>query len=298
MGKTPKKTKAAKSSKPTRRPSIVSYEDARRNSRKEFNIARGELREGALYDPSEKLDPEPAASPKLSRAGRLAEAKRQERDKRKKARAKAKASKKFDKSYGGQDASTGGRSDGLKGRVFGRSKASAAQPEGGPRAAVYKGEMGSSHKKSNRMQSQGSPEITAPSTSGVKRHSPKIPHKLGIVLCSMLVVAFCAVTLYGPAQQYYHQMRETDRLQAEYAAVAARTEVLQSSIDALQTDAGIEDKAHTDLGYVKANEQTATVKGIDFEDSQEFSSNVLPGSIPAPETWYSPFLDIFFDYGN
>lgn len=298
---------------------IVAFDEAKRKSRskKEFNIARGAVHEGALYDPSEPLSND--ADGEKSRIASMVEAKKQARKERQRLRTKAKADKKFDKAYGdGSSAAgtTGGRisiknSSSGKGRLLGhgrrRSDAGAGSAgsagsgnAAGPRAAVYKGKMGSSHKKSTRMQTSGTPSATS-NASGISLPSFRLPdfsRKISITLAVVLVTAFCAFSLYGPAQQYYTQMRETDRLQAEYAAVAARSDALQSEINSLQTPSGIEDKAHADLGYVKANEQTATVKGITFEDTSEFTSNVVPGSIPAPDTWYSPFLDAFFKYGK
>lgn len=231
----------------------------------------------------------------LSRLSILTSQVRETRDKRKRDRAKAKASKQFDKTYGDEAAFANGGASSSKGRVFNRAQAT-DQPQAGPRAAVYKGEMGASQKRSSRLQAKEPSKSTSSGAAGARARVLRIPHKLGVALCALAVVALCGVMLYGPAQQYYQQLRETDRLQAEYAAVALRSETLQSSIESLQTEAGIEDKAHEDLGYVKAGEQTATVKGINYEDSSEFSSNVLPGSVPAPETWYSPFLDVVFDY--
>lgn len=47
---------------------------------------------------------------------------------------------------------------------------------------------------------------------------------------------------------------------------------------------------------VKKGEETATVSGLDLEDDEAgtFRANIVPGSVEAPETWYSPLLDALF----
>lgn len=305
-GPTSKKPAARKAAKPkAAKPSkqvpakAAKRAPGRKQSRKEIKIARGAERDGGLSMRTEEEIEAEARAQEESRKQEKREASkvrafsdnmRKKAEKRKRARAKAKADKKFDAAYGG-DAGSGPASGGSQ----------AGQGEGGPRAAVYEGKMGSSHKKSAKLQAKAAGDAIKNAASGVsipKANLSKMPRGLLRALASVAVVALVAVMLYGPAQQYYQQMRETDRLQAEYAAVAARSNTLQSTIDSLRSEEGVEDKAHTDLGYVKKGEQTATVKGANIVDNTEFSSNVAPGSVPAPETWYSPVLDAFFGYSS
>lgn len=296
-------TKPRKSASPKQRRNarIVSFDDAKRaparkRSRKEISIARGEKREGALEMRSEEEIEAQARSEeasrkqakrKNSRVLAFSEELRKRSESKKRARNKAKADKKFDAAYGG---------DGPSG-----SQPAQGESGAGPRAALYKGKMGSSQKKSSKLQAKEAGAAIKGAVSGAtipKVSLSRVPKGLWRTLLSVGVAALFVVMLYEPAQQYYQQMRETDRLQAEYAAVAARSNTLQSTIDSLSSEEGIEDKAHTDLGYVKKGEQTATVKGVNIVDDEEFSSNVAPGSIPAPETWYSPVLDTLFGYSG
>lgn len=364
MGNSPESSKGKGNPQSRKGANVVSFEEARKvararlGQRKEFNIARGALREGALYDPytnsmelgskglkrpkvvksaekepSKKEAKKPArpkvskkesAEPKLeeavrptiakapsaveqvdrpsatghkSRIAARVDAMREVRAERRHARTKVKADKKFDKQYGDAAATAATVALGKKRPAV---DAAGARDGAGPRAAVYEGKMGAVHKKASKLQSKGGSHaggldggLAIPSVK-----LPKISRRMGTALATVLACAVCVLSLYGPAQQYYTQMRETDRLQAEYAAVAERSDSLQASIDSLQTNAGVEDKAHTDLGYIKSGERTATVKGIEFDDTKEFSTNVVPGSVPAPETWYSPFLDVFFNYSK
>lgn len=198
-----------------------------------------------------------------------------------KSRSKAKAERAFSRQFG-QD-----------GGASGASGASQA----GPRAAVYKGEMGQSHRRASRMQNDAAPEQssdkrTPRSKAASLKQSPKFIACMGALAC----VLFACLFLYGPAQQYYQSVREHDRLQAEYDAVAARNEALQAEVDALGSDAGVESKAREDFGWVKEGEQAVVVYGLETseDDAVGMNANIIPGSVEAPETWYSPVLDVVF----
>lgn len=198
-----------------------------------------------------------------------------------KSRSKAKAERAFSRQFG-QD-----------GGASGASGASQA----GPRAAVYKGEMGQSHRRASRMQNDAAPEqspdkCTPRSKAASLKQSPKFIACMGALAC----VLFACLFLYGPAQQYYQSVREHDRLQAEYDAVAARNEALQAEVDVLGSDAGVESKAREDFGWVKEGEQAVVVYGLETSegDAVGVNANIIPGSVEAPETWYSPVLDVVF----
>ncbi len=173
-----------------------------------------------------------------------------------------------------------------------------------PRAALYKGEMGSSHRRAARMQTSSrnntfkqAARTTYRDESSQRRHRfPRRWQVISIVVVAFLVVG-CAF-LYEPAQQYYQQIRERDRLQAEYEAVQERNDYIQTQINALSTDEGVADKARADLGWIEPGETLGTVSGLDADDYTDFVANIVPGSIEAPETWYSGFLDPFFGVGG
>lgn len=166
--------------------------------------------------------------------------------------------------------------------------------QAGPRAAVYKGEMGSSHRRSSRMQQKGS------GVSGrVKMLEAKAPFFTRapfIVTCAtVLCLGLGATFLYGPAQQLYQDIRERDRLAAEYEAVTERNAAIEASVDALSTEAGIEDAARTQLGWVHEGEHAVSVSGLDEKDeASEFRGNIVSEDITAPDTWYSDLLDPLF----
>ena len=198
-------------------------------------------------------------------------------EKLKRKHAKDKADRKFARQYG--------------------SNGDAASGEGGSRAAVYKGEMGSAHRRSSRMQNEESPSASRRTRGGdSQKPAARLVRKPWFIAAA--VAAFCLVFtvsfLYPSAAQLYHSVRERDQLQAEYAAIEQRNDSIQASVDALSTDAGVEDRAHQEFGWVSKGENAVTVYGLDLDDDSTFTASIVPGSIPAPETWYSKLLDPIF----
>lgn len=166
--------------------------------------------------------------------------------------------------------------------------------EGGPRAALYKGEMGSSQRRASRMQDEGSADAEG-------KHARRSFHfafgpKLRVAAAVLGCLALVCVFLYQPAQQYYTAMREHAALEAEYAALQQRDEALQDRVDALSTDAGMEDEARDQFGWVKSGEIQVNVAGVeDASDSNsDIPANVTSDSVEPPDTWYSGILDPLF----
>ncbi|WP_251231398.1 septum formation initiator family protein [Adlercreutzia aquisgranensis] len=202
---------------------------------------------------------------------------RSKREERKRAKRKEQADRKFDRQFGSDEPATGA---------------------GGPRAAVYKGEMGTKQRKATRMQRSGANESARTlSSSASKEHAGVgVVRGLRNVLLGVGLLVALGVFLYEPAQQYYQALREHDRLEAEYASVEARHGRLQTDLADLQTDSGLEARAHQQLGWVKKGEQTANVRGLDVDITENslLQANIDPADIELPQTWYSPILDPLF----
>lgn len=172
------------------------------------------------------------------------------------------------------------------------------------RAAVYKGEMGRSHKRafadlggtkaSTASSTRGSYASSAAATKGITASPLFIA--VGVLLSVVLALAF----LYPTAKQYYVESREQARLQAEYDALSARNQAIEDKIAYLKTDEGIEDAAHTELGWVYDGQVSGIVQGLDSQSSSTTGGDVVAqvksGTVPAPVTWYTPFLDAIFGY--
>lgn len=220
-------------------------------------------------------------------------------DEMKRARMKAKAGRSFARQYGGEP-----------------SDASA----GAPRAAVYKGQMGHTHRKAARMQntgragtgfnvprsvlrgSRGAQDGQQGATGGWQAVSEaargiSIPKPFVIVMAVLASLALVGILVYPAARQYYVSVRELAKTQVEAQMVAERNEALRSDIEYLQTDAGIEAAAHEQLGWSKEGEHAVVVYGAtDATKNKAGSVNaqVVSGAVKAPVTWYSPFLDAVF----
>lgn len=248
----------------------------RASSQRTVEVRVGEGARRAVFDECSLEEEEgEGASRKKTLRGKVSDARR--------ARSKAKAERAFTRQFG--------------------SECSAGSSEGsaqtGSRAAVYKGEMGQSHRRAARMQN----ETAAAKTSGKRPGNvngfdaaQKRSSRLIAAGVTLVCVLFACLFLYQPAQQYYQALREHDRLQAEYDAVAARNQALQSEVDALNSDVGVESRAREYFGWVKEGENAVVVYGVENAEDDEDGviANIVPGSVEAPETWYSPVLDAVF----
>ncbi|MEG1397098.1 MAG: septum formation initiator family protein [Raoultibacter sp.] len=182
-------------------------------------------------------------------------------------------------------------------KAFNANYASSDKPASestGSRAALYKGKMGTSHKRSARMQEKGKSKSKGGFFGAFSGrdllHSPKIIGSAVVVGCLVLSCMF----LYPAAKDYYIAVREQAQIQAEYEALAQRSAAIQAEVDRLSTSEGIEDKAREEFGWVKAGDNSVSVFGLSGEGQPGMNANVTGGSIPAPTTWYSPMLDAFF----
>lgn len=258
------------------------------------------------------------AQPKQAREeeARDAEPELNIKEAKKRARNKAKAERAFNKMYGGEDSAAG---KGLLGKLSRKKDSAPASDGAGPRAAVYKAEMGSKHRKAAAMQSGksgsgfslrlpfGFAKSKRDESAGSEEdlgygHSVKGIGRTGrmfirVGMGVVCVFVFCAA-IYGPAQQCYVQIRERDRLAAEYDAVMQRNQILESNVENLQSNSGVEDLAHSSFGLVKEGENAGSVSGVKLEDKSTFTAKIIPGSVPAPDTWYSDTLDWLFGYSG
>ena len=196
---------------------------------------------------------------------------------------------------------TKARADKMYARQFAAEDKAASVEEGAPRAAVYEGKMGATHRRSSRMQrsSAAGPVSAKVNVAGWLSSLPVTTRSLRVATAVVCAFLFC-VLLYPPAQQYYQAQREHDKLAAEYSAIENRNTALDDQNDILASDAGMEDAVRQKFGYVKTGEQVAYVAGLSDEaaaarrDSDELKANVISSTVKAPSEWYTPFLDAFF----
>ena len=226
-------------------------------------------------------------SPQTSQSdkSRTSSSGRSTREERKRQRTKARADKMFDRQVA----------------ISSAARNRADDVEGAPRAALYEGKMGSTHRKSARMQrvSEAGPSSAKINPAGWFNNIPFNPRALRVATAA-LCIALVAIFLYVPAQQYYQAQREHERLAAEYAVVEQRNGSIDFENDSLASDAGMEDAVREKYGYIVSGEETAVVTGLsdktleNVHGTADVEGNVLSSSVKAPEHWYTPLLDAFF----
>lgn len=261
---------------------------SRKNAVKQENGRSARARRGEQAEPARATSrrrARPAADEEADRdeSGRRRGAESREitaadrREARRRARAKEKAGRAFEKQFGGQ-----------------------AEAADGPRAAVYKGEMGANARRAQRMQAEESPAKARKSRHfGFSLSALLQSRQFMVSAIAVACMVVAVIWLYPTAQQYYCSVRNYDKLALEYEALADRNSTLQSDVDALQTDSGVEQRAHDQLGWVKKGEETAYVSGLNISSADSGSAvvaNISSDSVQAPTTWYSPVLDVVFAY--
>ncbi len=121
------------------------------------------------------------------------------------------------------------------------------------------------------------------------------PRKLIITLGILLCLGISAVSLYPALRSYYVAYRVNEQLLHELVAVEDRNEQIRDQIAYLNTEEGIADRARERFGWVPAGEQAVNITGLDITDSTTvLPATVAAGSVPAPETWWTNFLDSLF----
>lgn len=269
------------------------YSSARAQARRSYQShepsgyasSRGDVARGVR---SRRIDDASAESEEHAAACRSAQRKQNEsfsHEIRKRFRA-AKADREFDRTIGARE----------------RARARAEQQEQGSRAAVYDMRMGSTQRKSVRSMAEGesgkhgfSLPFAIPFTGSISAWATR-----GIV--SLIAVVFAVTMLYFPCQNYYNETRQLQQLQAEYDALQEYNTQMQNQVDYLNTDEGIEDYARSELGWIRPGEHVVSVEGVTPSTSNSRSNDrvyaIPAGSVAAPDTWYSGFLDVIFGYGH
>ena len=266
------------------------YSSARAQARRGYQpqASSGYRNDAAPGARSRRIDDASAEGEENAAARRSAQRKQNEsfsHEIRKRFRA-AKADREFDRTIGARE----------------RARARAEQQEQGSRAAVYDMRMGSTQRKSVRSMAEGengkrgfSLPFAVPFTGSISAWATR-----GIV--SLIAVVFAVTMLYFPCQNYYNETRQLQQLQAEYDALQEYNTQMQNQVDYLNTDEGIEDYARSELGWIRPGEHVVSVEGVTPSTGTSRSNDrvyaIPAGSVAAPDTWYSGFLDVIFGYGH
>ncbi|WP_283170861.1 FtsB family cell division protein [Curtanaerobium respiraculi] len=186
-------------------------------------------------------------------------------------------------------------------RAFDRTvKSDAPAAESGPRPAVYRGQMGATHRKSSRMRTQQ--EAVARSVAiphagtGSVSNVPRFAKIIGAIAACMLI---CVAAVYQPAHDYYVAVRDEAKAQAQLEVLNQQNELLKQEVAYLSSDTGIQDQAALNYGWVQEGENPVVVTGVTSEANPLEPANIAcVAAVKAPDTWYSGFLDPLFGYSG
>ena len=128
------------------------------------------------------------------------------------------------------------------------------------------------------------------------RRRERLPQTIVSLVASVAVVALSITMLYFPAQDLYLALRENERLTNELDANLARNEQMQTRVDNLQTQEGIEDEARERFGLVEPGENLVKVVGVDDSTRSSFATpaEIPRGSGQNTHTWGTDLLDRIF----
>ena len=122
---------------------------------------------------------------------------------------------------------------------------------------------------------------------------------ISLMVCTCLVLA--CLLMYAPVKDYYTAVRDQAKAEVALEIVTTRNAALIEDVALLTSEAGMEDRAREQYGWVRKGENAVTVVGLskDGEPSAaEILRTITLNDVKAPETWYSPVLDPVFGYAN
>ena len=113
--------------------------------------------------------------------------------------------------------------------------------------------------------------------------------KLTVFIC---IVGVLLIGFYGPVQGYYRAIRDAQELQITQQEVEKEHKNLNEDVNRLQTQEGIQDKAH-ERGYVSEGETSVSVEGVGNTTTDDKQKEQKRPENP----WYIKLLDFVFGYG-
>ena len=112
--------------------------------------------------------------------------------------------------------------------------------------------------------------------------------KLTVFIC---IVGVLLIGFYGPVQGYYRAIRDAQELQITQQEVEKEHKNLNEDVNRLQTQEGIQDKAH-ERGYVSEGETSVSVESVGNTTTDDKQKEQKRPENP----WYIKLLDFVFGY--
>ncbi len=120
---------------------------------------------------------------------------------------------------------------------------------------------------------------------------------LRVLVVAAITLGLLVIAFYSPVKVWYTAYRDKQLYALQLQVLAEQNKKLQSEVDRLQSQEGIEDEARK-RGYVKANETSVTIKGkttTNGEADAGASKDELE-EVKTKNPWYINVLDKFFMY--
>lgn len=155
-----------------------------------------------------------------------------------------------------------------------------------PELVSYKGGDGKSTVKAQKR--------VAKTTSEYQAKKAARSGRLKVVAAVAVALLVTTAILYPPTREYYVSVRTLEKAEAQLSQLEEQNEELQSSIDDIATDDGIENYVREEYGWVMDGEQAVSVTGL-TTDAETSSSSITSTEEAEGET--SPltrFLDTIF----
>lgn len=120
---------------------------------------------------------------------------------------------------------------------------------------------------------------------------------LRILVVAAVTLGLLVIAFYGPVKVWYTAYRDKQLYAQQLQVLAEQNKKLQSEVDRLQSQEGIEDEARR-RGYVKANETSVTIKGTTTTtgEADAGASKDTLEEVKIKNPWYINVLDKFFMY--
>lgn len=155
-----------------------------------------------------------------------------------------------------------------------------------PELVSYEGGAGKSTAKAQKK--------AAKTTSEYQAKKAARSGRLKVVAAVAVALLVTTAILYPPTREYYVSVRTLEKAEAQLSQLEEQNEELQSSIDDIATDDGIENYVREEYGWVMDGEQAVSVTGLTTDAETSSSSITSTEEAEGDTSPLTRFLDAIF----
>lgn len=155
-----------------------------------------------------------------------------------------------------------------------------------PELVSYEGGAGKSTAKAQKK--------AAKTTSEYQAKKAARNGRLKVVAVVAVALLVTTAILYPPTREYYVSVRTLEKAEAQLSQLEEQNEELQSSIDDIATDDGIENYVREEYGWVMDGEQAVSVTGLTTDAETSSSSITSTEEAEGDTSPLTRFLDAIF----